>query len=1240
MFCYSLFGLESENAIVKLDVNKSLNIEMNNPLNQIDNLENLELNIKNVKPTIEDFKQSISISEKIMQGQTMDFKEKSQSLENAKQNLVNYNLVEIGIIDSCLSATDYQKAETVTQNIKTEFIPITAPMVNEVILSSKTKDFKIEKQIEFKADQDLILQQSKNVNQVITNSKVSEYKDDIIKKEKIQSSLLEHHSIDCKQYTSLSSEKNLELKKKPKKLSATKSFETTHNSILIQQTNARENEGEHKIKKKKKLRAMPKISTQEAVVICSIETSVKEDNFSQEKFQTNQAKQTFKPQKALQVLKVDHFDLESEQKQDLIKTDFAQQDISLKNAYQVNEIILDSNLNKFKIQDVDHSEAQVNILENKTFVNLDLVCLEKENNFNVIKDLDQQATKQLIYQQPISIDQNKGLENVKDFKEKIEEKQNAQISLLDQTIVNVNKTQLMDKELDLKEIKLSKKNASSRKQLNKIRSVSVERPQLLDKETIFKQAKLDINQANLELTLNKASSHSEIFTLENENIYNTIKLEETEASTKLDFHRPLEIGVVLSNEKDDELKIENFETRKLEIKQDALHLVTADSKCVQSEFTRSPKAGKSNVFSFQMSKSINNKIFNLIDKNAIVSMDSNLSVNIFENQPLNGLDKFEIQKEQTKKANPILDDLKSSLNVEDKILQNQVEEFKCIPDKGKRAKPKLIGQSCSLNIDFNETINTLSELVVAKQEVKPAHSEMNLVPQETLLLHEIVNDENLSKLVLESDVKNKANCDLVASMRNAIHLEQTIQEKEQQFTDIKPDKKKASQNLIMQEAVNIGENLALQKGEDLKSQELAPYKNAIKKMEIGQRSLSVVDLNKASEKEGFFEEKVDLCKGKLDIRAEEAIYVQLTSSHQKEQDLELIKHDFNKASTDLILATTMNISEMNILEKENKCRRTKSKSSNATKSLENLSALTIEQVNYQLSTGKLKDKKEKPCKATRKAIEKKVAVKDTNLQLELEHSFINDLINEEKCDLQQISQSSLCSSQAQILENESIYKIEKPKKSKALRDLSEHRQQSIQINKVNYLDTSKPLDIKSSEIKMADINVGKHNVGLQISEKISLESEKLFKEKKLQLQNAQDTNLFYLKQGLQVNEVNLTDHLKQVQIDEITAGKAHVKLIDKEALIKKDVLALDSGKEFEETIDRNKASSAFINQQSLQVFENRDNEKELLFRAEKPLKHKLYPKQFADQIGLVESTLLVNEYEGVQRNGKLLIIFK
>ena len=572
-------------------MNRPLTVEINSLLSQTDKLKVLEKNEKCAKPVLDEVQQSVCVAEKVMQGQAVRLESQPHQTEQVTAGLISYNSVQVGLTNPCLSTGSYHHAELVTQNVKTEFIRANAAQINEVVASANTSDFKPLKEAEFTADRDIVLQQSTNVNLVLVNSKESDYKRDEIRKEQIQSSLLEHHSVDCKQDVSLASEKNLELAKKPEKSSASKSLETTQSLVLVQETKAREREEEHKAKKKKKSKAMPLIFTHEAVVISSIEPNLKEDSFDQAKVHANHARKSIRTQEALEVLKVDHFDLESEKKSELIQTDVAQRDIPLQTAYQVNEVVLDNNVDKFSVAEAESKNAQIDLLENRIFTSTDQYLLEREDRFNVLKELDQQASKQLLPQEPLSIGQTKELENVSDFSEKKQTLMNAQLSLLDQKIVNINRDHLMEKELDLKIEKLKPKTASARKLLNKARSVSVERSQPLDKERHFEQERLDRQTAILDLTMNRSSSKTQIQILENESAYETTKLQHFEASRKIDSLTPIEVGIVLSNENDSEFSVESVAKIRPEIKQDALHLVAADSVCVQSEFMRSPKTG-------------------------------------------------------------------------------------------------------------------------------------------------------------------------------------------------------------------------------------------------------------------------------------------------------------------------------------------------------------------------------------------------------------------------------------------------------------------------------------------------------------------------------------------------------------------------------------------------------------------------------------------------------------------------
>lgn len=620
-----------------------------------------------------------------------------------------------------------------------------------------------------------------------------------------------------------------------------------------------------------------------------------------------------------------------------------------------------------------------------------------------------------------------------------------------------------------------------------------------------------------------------------------------------------------------------------------------------------------------------------------MSIDSKLSVNIQENQILNELDKLILDSRKVEKANQVLTELKSSFHVEDRILQNQTTDLKSERWKDERAKPDLIGQ-CSLNVDFNETINTLNELVDSKK-IKPVQSEMNLVTQETLQLHEIVKDENLSKLTLEKNAfENKASSDLV-TMRSALCSKQTAQEKEKGFLqDLKPDIKTATQDLILIEAINVGQNQTLQEEEGLNLKDLNESKNATKKLEMGHRSLSI-DFKIADEKEGLLEnEKLNLFKGNLNIEQEQAICVRSISSQQNEQNLEQEKLEFENATSNIISTRMVNINQILSFEKEDQMKKSDQELSNAKKSIENLNALMVQQINPQFSTGKLKSKKEQPCKANLKSSKQKIARKDVNQQLEHEEIFEKELINKEKCDFKRIKQKSICALQNQILESESLYENERPKKSIASRDLSEQRQQSILINKSDQLDTSENLDMKTIDIKKASFNLDQE-VSLQVIQGTLLESEKTFKLNKLETKQAIDKKIIELKQGIQVKDIQLMDNLKQVEMDKISDAKANFKLIDQQAIIKKDVLTFQSSKDFKHEVEENQIKFDYVSQKSLQISEDRGSEKESSFDTKKPKMKKIYPIQFAEQIKLGESTSISNEYHGVQEKGKLFKLF-
>lgn len=554
------FALESENATISLDVNKSINVEINNQLNQIEDLKSLEKHSKAIKPTLDDYQQSLQITESITQDQTVQLKQKEEKLESAKGDLINYNSIQIGINDSFLLENVYQKTELVTQNVKTDFIQAVAKEVNEIIVSDDTKELKTQKHQEFKAEKELILQKSTNISQTLINSKENTFTEESIRKETIEPLFLEHSSVDCKQNTSLVFEKQLLAKKKPKKLTAIKNLETTQNLLIVEQVEANESKTEHKIKKKKTSVAMPRISTKEAIIISSIETSLKEDNLSQEKIILDQAKPKLKPQKAIQITNPFQLDLEIERKHELTICENAQPNLcQLQNAFEVSEIVLDSNLNKIIIDSVEHKEAQIDLLENKVHSNLDQIALEKEKELKIIKELNQQASKQIIALQPLRIDQNKKLENTSELEIKKKKKVKAK--------------------RDLSECRLE--------------SINVTSSVFDDKEKEFRLETKDKQQANISLISKRTSSLTEICALENEMSYQEAKLDLNVASTSLDFRKPLEVEIVLANETNEKFESQLIIKKQPELIQDALNLATADSVCMESKFLRSQITGKS-----------------------------------------------------------------------------------------------------------------------------------------------------------------------------------------------------------------------------------------------------------------------------------------------------------------------------------------------------------------------------------------------------------------------------------------------------------------------------------------------------------------------------------------------------------------------------------------------------------------------------------------------------------------------
>lgn len=610
-----------------------------------------------------------------------------------------------------------------------------------------------------------------------------------------------------------------------------------------------------------------------------------------------------------------------------------------------------------------------------------------------------------------------------------------------------------------------------------------------------------------------------------------------------------------------------------------------------------------------------------------------MSVNIQENQPLNDLDRLIIDSKPTKQASQALTDLRSSLNVEDRVLQNQVEELKPSSTEGRKAKPNLIGQ-CSLNVGFNETINTLNELVDAKK-IRPAQSEMNLVTRESLQLHEVVKDESLRTLVLETGLAESKADGVLVSMSGAVCEEQTTTEKEQQFAgDSKRDLRNATKELICQEAIHVAQSLSLQEGESLKTKRLET-KSAARKLESASRSINV-DLKQVNEKEELFERPaLSVSSGTLGIKPEEALCVQSTNYHYKEQKLEQPETDLSKAATSLIPTAPLCVSQTAHLEKERtQIEKLSFELSNASKSLTNLNELTVQQVDHQIETGKLKIKKERPCNATLKSTKKKLALKGSHLHLEHPQPFSKETISQEKCDLKQISQRSVCATQNQILEDAPVCKTTKPEQSQAKRDLSESRQQSIQIVGVDRLDSSDILEIGKQDGRTATLAVNPET-SLQVCEKLPLESERLLELEALSSRKASDSKIVDLKTGFQIKDVQLMENLEKIDADKIDNVRANVDFINEHALVGKDVLPLQSSGEFQVTIKGSNVKPAFVSQQSLQVQESRESEKESLFKTKKPKKQRLYPTQSAQQIGLVGSTSMANEYQGVQKTGEL-----
>lgn len=616
-------------------------------------------------------------------------------------------------------------------------------------------------------------------------------------------------------------------------------------------------------------------------------------------------------------------------------------------------------------------------------------------------------------------------------------------------------------------------------------------------------------------------------------------------------------------------------------------------------------------------------------------MDSNLSVNIEENQPVNNLNKFKTKEETTKKATLILSDLQSSLNIEDKLIHNQVEKLKSTKDRDEKAKPNLIGQ-CSLNVDFNQTFNTLNKLIRAEKAV-PAHSEMNLVErQDSFQLHEVVNDENLGNLDKKELIETIANSDLAFIMRSATCLQPIIQEKEADLNlDHKIDARRANQNLVSQESIAIEQKLLLQKSEKLKDLKLENAKTAMQNLEIGQIAVNV-DQKIIDEKEEIIsKEKINESKGSLIFeKPKRAISVQSLNLHFKEENLKQIDRNSEKASTILISSKLANINQVPTLEKEKKYLEKKIETSNATTSLNDLNALTVFQVNPQFKTGKLKLEKEISSKATVSSTKKKIAVKNTNLKLEAEETIQMEIKDRNICNVTQIDKITTSSTQNVALESEKKFEADNHKKLKAKRDLSENRQLCAQINQLEQLDTSENLNNKLPEKKKANLKIDQQNGVLQVNQKTPLELEKKFESEEVKTKNAKDKKVISLKQGLEMSNIQENYHLDQLKIEDKIDVKAETQLVPQKMLTRENILALDCAESFEDKTISKRIKSNYINQYSLEVEENQCDEKESILNTEKLRQKNLHPTHSIEELNLIEPTSTVIEYQKVQEKGK------
>uniref|UniRef100_A0AAN0LIZ6 UDP-glycosyltransferase n=1 Tax=Polyphagotarsonemus latus TaxID=1204166 RepID=A0AAN0LIZ6_9ACAR len=711
---------ESVNAERIFDLKKSLNVSINDQLNSENKLNIETVNSKKVKPFLEGLQHNLDVSQKQVNESVQNVQKEKPYLQRANSSFIEQDSITVGF-------NTVQDNQTIKDY--------------DLLIKPKT------------IEQDFVLQKSANVLEIFSNSKELEVESSKTDSQRINQQIIEKNCIQIKENIPLNVEKALEKNYELKLNNAIKNLQTHHGVLSQEQISMNEAELKYKPKLKKKSIAMPKIITQEAILVSSINLDDKEEILKDKKSKTKTAKKTIKPQKALQVSKTKFLDSENIIEQGKIEKVSLNQSLPSIDAIQVNQIIANNSLQELEIEKQSFKKVIVDLQENLAFTNTDNLALEKENKFFKKNEKIKYASKDLMKQKSISVKQlyadenllNFGSSKIKKLKakrdlseskckslnitshstndvlnkltEKNFSKEKAKLILSDFENLNVNEKILLDKESELLSLKTEKVKPKKSKVLNRTASFSVERLDVLEKERVFMNDTFQFKKANIDFVTKKAASKSDILQVENENFYNFPKLQHSFVESSIENLQSLNVNSVLAVENEESFKKHSIKKKKLNYKIDALNLISADSTCKQSQFL----------------VSVNE------DSKANLQLESTLPLNVFQSKVENQVTKLNLKPEAIKQANPSLQNLNISLLVQKPEVQIKEGVLEINEDKEAKVKGKIIGQS-SLNINFYKPFNTFEEFKPKTDNL--ACSKISLVEKNSYETHETVENEN------------------------------------------------------------------------------------------------------------------------------------------------------------------------------------------------------------------------------------------------------------------------------------------------------------------------------------------------------------------------------------------------------------------------------------------------------------------------------------------------------------------